>query len=189
MKYLNGIDAENATIFTEPLTTASNREIKMSEPIRVFLKNDPVTIMDAVDYEKYKHLSFNVVPGGTGFPYIRVKDAGKTTGLHRLIMDAPAGILVDHINQDTLDNRKSNLRLATRSQNMGNRAKHMGKSKYKGVCWIEKRQRWIAQIFTDGKRRQLGRFETEVDAAMAYNKAASEFFGEFAYLNTIKGVS
>lgn len=93
--------------------------------------------------------------------------------------------VVDHINGNGLDNRRANLREASRQENMRNRRKHArSASKYKGVAvYQQDRSRWIAQIGHEGKRYFLGIFADEVGAALAYDAAARKRFGEFAALN------
>lgn len=98
------------------------------------------------------------------------------------------GELADHINGDKLDNRRTNLRLATRSQNEANKVKgRRGASKYKGVT--RARGRWKATIMVNGKNKHLGVFDNEVDAALAYNEAALDNYGEYAKLNVIERVT
>lgn len=116
---------------------------------------------------------------------------GKIVFLSRLIVNAPDGICVDHINHDTLDNRKINLRFCDKSTNGMNRgANKNNKSGYKGVSWSKEDNRWTAHInkTIDGKYKQffIGNFQTKELAAEAYNKKAKELFGEFACLNKIK---
>ncbi len=104
------------------------------------------------------------------------------TYLHRMLIDAPAEFQVDHINGDKLDNRKSNLRLATSLQNRHNTPPHRdSRSGYKGVSFNGKR--WRARIGSNGRYRALGYFDTREEAAVAYDAAARELFGEFAWLN------
>lgn len=104
--------------------------------------------------------------------------------LHRVIMNAPPGVEVDHINGDTLDNRRCNLRLCMRRENGRNQKPQMGRSsQYKGVSWRKQCQKWSAQIKVDGKQIHLGLFNEEVEAARAYDQAARELHGEFARLN------
>lgn len=123
---------------------------------------------------------------------VRGDGKGRSLLLHRLIMDPLYGMEVDHRNHDTLDYQRENLRLCTKSQNQMNRVvsiTYAGKpksSKYKGVTWHKKNRRWIAQIGVDDRRIYLGTFGTELEAALAYNKAALFYFGEFAYLNKIE---
>jgi hypothetical protein len=101
--------------------------------------------------------------------------------LHRLIMDAPNDLMVDHKNGNKLDCRKENLRLCTNSQNQMNAKKQIKSSessKYKGVI---KNKPFRAII----GRKTLGYFDTELEAAECYNKAALELYGEFAKLNEL----
>lgn len=100
------------------------------------------------------------------------------------ILSAPAGLQVDHINHDTLDNRWCNLRLCTRTQNNQNRKPFRGgTSKYKGVCWNRENKNWRALCCEKGRLIHLGYFKNEKQAAMAYDEYASEHFVEFARLN------
>jgi hypothetical protein len=91
-------------------------------------------------------------------------------------------LLVDHINGDGLDNRKANLRTATPRQNAWN-SRAYGKSKYKGIWQVKGTGKWCARIKVNGKVRNLGRFDDEVEAAKAYDRAAKKMCGEFAKLN------
>ena len=109
-------------------------------------------------------------------------ECGVPTYMARLIMDAPDGIEIDHINGDRLDNRRCNLRLCTHRQNLRNRKRQdNGSSRYKGVH--KSAGKWRAMIGYDGKLYHLGYFADEEEAARAYNAAATEHFGEFARLN------
>ena len=112
--------------------------------------------------------------------------AGSIVGnvlLHRVVMQPEAGFDVDHRNGNPLDNRRCNLRLATRSQNCQNRQKRFGTvgSQYKGV--FRSGRRWRAFIRVKGVRSHLGQFDSEMEAAIAYDDAARRFFGEFARPN------
>lgn len=104
--------------------------------------------------------------------------------LHRLITEAPAGLVVDHANRNGLDNRRQNLRVCTYSQNHANRpAPANNTSGYKGV-FRARSGRWTARVTVDRKARHLGTFDDPWTAAQAYNEAAVEAWGEFAHLNT-----
>lgn len=106
---------------------------------------------------------------------------GKAINLHRLVMDAPAGIDVDHINGNTLDNRRENLRLATRAQNCWNRKlPRTNTSGYKGVSWRKDKECFTASITTHGKRLFLGFFPKAEEAAEARRLASIEQHGDFA---------
>lgn len=109
---------------------------------------------------------------------------GPTKLLHREILNAPAGTEVDHVNGNSLDNRRINLRRATRLENSQNTAKLPGcSSRFKGVTWHKHREKWMAQIKINGGKRYLGYFSSEDAAAKAYDSVARVEFGEFARLN------
>jgi HNH endonuclease len=96
----------------------------------------------------------------------------------------PGTSLVDHRDGDGLNNRRSNLRPASRSQNKQNQSKHRrASSQYKGVCWHKGHKAWAASIRTGGRLIHLGYFLVEVDAAKAYDAGAKEYFVEFARVN------
>lgn len=106
-----------------------------------------------------------------------------TLGMHRQILNAPDGVLVDHINGNPLDNRKCNLRLATASQNMHNkRMQKNNTSGFKGVHWDKNKRKWQANIKIGDKRRFLGGFDTAEEASCAYKNAAKQLHGEFIRL-------
>lgn len=104
--------------------------------------------------------------------------------MHRVIAGTPKGRFTDHMNRDRLDNRRSNLRVATQAQNQFNRdAVHGSRSKFKGVDFMPKKGKWRARI-SDGKDRSfLGLFQTELEAAAAYDVASVAAHGAFASLN------
>lgn len=89
----------------------------------------------------------------------------------------------DHRNGDGLDNRRANLRAATDQDNLRNMRKHRGSSRFKGVCWHCNDRCWNVKIRLGGRAVNLGAFADEVAAALAYDAAAREYFGEFAALN------
>jgi AP2 domain len=102
--------------------------------------------------------------------------------MHDLIMGCKG---VDHRNGYGLDNTDPNLRKATDAQNGHNRGKQAGvtSSDFKGVYWRRDRQKWLAYIYVGGKRRDLGLFAAEEDAARAHDAVALETRGDFARLN------
>ncbi len=108
----------------------------------------------------------------------------KNIKMHRLIMGLDSVHSIDHINTDGLDNRRSNLRFATRGQNGTNRSSvPNSSSRFKGVNWHKGGQKWRATITACGKFRHLGMFDNEEDAARSYDVAALLQWGEFARLN------
>jgi hypothetical protein len=93
---------------------------------------------------------------------------------------------VDHIDGNTLDNRKQNLQIITHRQNsLKRKMQKNNTSGYRGV--VQNKNKWISQIGSNGKYYHLGNFDTKEKAALVYNEKAKEFFGEFAVLNRIKG--
>ena len=108
-----------------------------------------------------------------------------TQRMHRLIMNCPKGLLVDHKNHDGLDNRKCNLRLCTNAENQYNQKPLQKKtsSQYRGINWQKRIGKWDVWIQLNGKSIFLGSFSNEIEAAKAYDKKAKELFGEFAHLN------
>lgn len=120
------------------------------------------------------------------YPYV-ITQAGKNNKrvyMHRLLIGASVDEVCDHINGDTLDNRRANLRRCSTPENVRNSRPQIGKSsQYKGVYKCKKTGRWHARILIDGRRIHLGRFNNEVLAAEAYDMAAKKYFGQFARLN------
>jgi len=114
----------------------------------------------------------------------------KTIKMHRVIAKTPEDKQTDHINRNTLDNRKSNLRNVDQKDNAKNAdKKSKATSKYKGVSYYKRKQdkygKWKANIQVDGKKINLGYFDSEIEAALKYNEAAKKYFGEFAVLNKL----
>lgn len=104
--------------------------------------------------------------------------------IHSTILPPPPGLFVDHINRNSLDNRRINLRFATRQQNNWNRKKPKnGTSRFKGVSWYKNRKLWVAKIKEDGNQKTLGYFKDERHAAMAYDREAVRIQGNFAVIN------
>lgn len=101
--------------------------------------------------------------------------------MHREIVNAPDGMEVDHINGNQLDNRRCNLRICTHAQNTRNRKPHGSLPRFKGVKAVDRR--WCAQIMVNGIETYLGRFDSAVAAARAYDAAARRLHGEYARLN------
>lgn len=121
--------------------------------------------------------------------YARRRTKERRILMHREILGTPSkGLETDHINGNGLDNRKANLRVCTRMQNQQNSNKQKNgnpSSKYKGVSFYKLKNKWRAEISVKGLHMRLGYFENEIDAAIAYNKAAIKYFKEYANINSL----
>lgn len=129
----------------------------------------------------------------TSGPYARsTRDREDSVKAHRLVLGLKRGDpSVDHKDGDGLNNRKENLRVAGQSCNNGNRttqSREDATSQFKGVGWDKQNKKWKVRVMKDAKEIWLGRFENERDAAMAYDKAALEVFGEYAKTNAMMGL-
>jgi hypothetical protein len=156
-----------------------------------------VVLVDDEDFERLNNFRWHIKNKKNVFYVNRnilIKKEGttqykqKTIPMHRQIMSLTFGdkLLVDHINHNPLDNRKCNLRIATRLENNRNStSRKNSSSKYLGVSWSNHNKRWMAYIRIKGKTIHLGGFKIEEDAALAYNQAAVEYFREYANLNKI----
>lgn len=135
--------------------------------------------VDDEDYEYLSQFKWYAHREQSGVYYakrkVNVDGVKKTLPMHRVIMNTPDGMVCDHVNHVTLDNRRSNLRNCTYGQNNMNKTTR-NKCGYLGVYVI-------ASITVNGKNVHLGTFETMEDAAKAYDDAAKKYFGEFANLN------
>lgn len=143
-----------------------------------------VTIVDAADFEFLSQWKWYYADGYA----VRSFD-GKRRRIHHLLLSAPEGMVVDHVNRDRLDNRRCNLRVCTPQQNKRNRTQSKKSSKnasrYKGVFWLSgsRVKCWNPCISVNGKKLSLGCYLTEEEAAIAYDAAARFYYGEFASTN------
>lgn len=143
-------------------------------------------LVDNIFYDFIEYSNSVVSVNKNGYCYIRVMN--KRYSLHRFVMNVSSKHVVDHINHNTLDNRKENLRLCSIQENVRNSIKHNScktSSKFKGVSFRVGRGLWRAYISFNRKYIHLGHFNNEIDAAIAYNIKARDLFGEFACLNNI----
>ena len=175
-----------------------------AEAVEIFIESKKhgthITIVDKEDWERlkeyrwaldvqahaiYAHTNIPHPDGGWYYPPNgKRRRRSLTVRMHRLITNAPKGMVADHINHNGLDNRKSNLRVCTNAENMRNQhSQKGGTSIYKGVCWHKASGKWYAQIKFKGKTIHIGLFTDKEEAARAYDAKAKELFGEYAYLN------
>jgi hypothetical protein len=156
-------------------------------------KGFKTTVSDE-DYGRVSNLKWYAHKGTSGHYYAAnmsqvVDGARRRVFMHRLINDTPEGLETDHINGDSLDNRRENLRTATKSQNQHNtKLRKDSTSGYKGVSWHKATKKWRARVNKDGHTVFTGYFDDITEAARAYNMAAQKLFGEFAELNKMKGI-
>jgi hypothetical protein len=149
-------------------------------------------LIDSEDLHHFERYAWTSVSGDLKKRQKRYAMCTTTSGgkpvtlyLHRQIVGAQAGELVDHINGDSLDNRRSNLRIASASLNGANRHYESGVSGYRGVYPAAKPGRWRARIKCGGPLQTLGTFSSPEEAALAYNLAALKAFGPLAIVNQI----
>lgn len=140
--------------------------------------------LDNDDYEKLRYYLWHLDSRST-LDYFYRREGTESLYLHKEILDADGSIQVDHINGDSLDNRRLNLRRATPAENSRNTKPRLHTSKYKGVFWDNQYGMWHARICVNDKQVFLGRYTKEDDAGSAYNYRAVVEFGEFARLNII----
>lgn len=110
----------------------------------------------------------------------------KTDWMHYYVMERRLGLEIDHINRNPLDNRRSNLRYATRAQNCANRLR-VDRGIYKGITYHKPTGSWVATVHINKRRKSLGYYPTPEAAALAYNVAARHVYGPYALVNDIPG--
>ncbi|OAJ75137.1 hypothetical protein AYJ08_05835 [Brevibacillus sp. SKDU10] len=149
------------------------------------LTQGKVTIVDDEEFEPLSKYKWFATKCGNSY-YAARRLNGKTILMHRYIMNPENRLVVDHVDGDSLNNQKSNLRICSKAQNNRNqRIKTNNKSGYKGVYWREEKGKWQGSMRHNSKTVYLGLFTDQEEAARAYNQKAVELFGEFARLNEI----
>ena len=156
----------------------------------IHLTQGKVAIVDDADFEELNKLKWFADKQGDNYYAVRksLRINGKYINqkMHRIIIGEKLGVHTDHINGNTLDNRRSNLRNCTHQQNMWNKPKSKANnSGYKGVFYLKSSKMYRATITINGKTIYLGTFYYIKQAANAYNLAAKKYHGEFANLNEI----
>lgn len=141
-------------------------------------------LVDSGDYDRMMKYKWHLSSKGYAIRSVPGKSSGIT--MHRMIMDPPKGVMVDHINGQVLDNRRSNLRIVNALQNAQNRKKNVrSRSMYKGVSWKVANGKWQARIRVENKQFHIGLYDTELEAAVAYNNAAKLQHGVYSRLNVL----
>lgn len=167
------------------------------------LTQGKVALVDDADYDWLNQWKWSAVKNKNGGNYYVVRGAHtnwrnnqtlpvditvrKQIWMHNQILNTPDGLFPDHKNGNGLDNQRDNLRVCTRAQNQQNKTKTSSHktSGFKGVSWSTYHNKWRAEITISKQTKSLGYFPiySELDAALAYDKAAKKYFGEFALLN------
>jgi len=144
-------------------------------------------LIDDEDLNIFNEYCWFIKKDSQNFYCMNVKGEEKTLYLHRIIMGiTDTTLCIDHIDGNGLNNQKNNLRVCSNKENLRNRKiGKNNKSGFKGVCWRKCLKKWRACIKVNMKSKYLGHFDNILDAASAYNKAATMYFGEFAKLNKI----
>jgi hypothetical protein len=176
---------EEAVRATTPLFTPLT--ISRIDAAVIHLPNGQLSLISSSDWDNVSKYRWHNSDG-----YVKTNRSAPQRGLlqlHRLIMDPPAGMDVDHINGNGLDNRRCNLRIATRSQNRMNERIRPAKatSRFKGVSWNTKSRCWVVNLKLNGEQKHLGSFPCEIAAANAYDDEAIRLFGDFAATNASLG--
>lgn len=144
-----------------------------------------VALVDDEDFERLSRWKWCAAERRGGRVY--ASRAGGRILMHREILGlTDFRIKTDHADRNGLNNQRHNLRAATNQQNLSNIGpKRQNRSGFKGVSWFAARGKWIATIQVNGRSKALGYFTSAEAAAKAYNDAAVEHFGEFAWLNKL----
>lgn len=147
-------------------------------------------MVDDVDYEWLSQWKWYAAKFSNTFYAwrgVNVNRKVKIIQMHRLILGlTDTQTHTDHIDGNGLNNQRLNIRACSRSENMRNKKPNRrSASIFKGVHWHKPNRKWVAQIGVNSKARYIGSFDSEIEAAMAYNEAALKHFGEFARLNQI----
>ncbi|MFH1371800.1 MAG: HNH endonuclease signature motif containing protein [Planctomycetota bacterium] len=170
-----------------PLMTYRKR--RYGWPFRkIDLGQGKFTIVEPPDYYRLQCFKWWLHSNGSNLYAARTAITddlqAKIIYLQRQIMQPPDHLVVDHKNCDSLDNRRENLRVVTQAENMRNRRKRKNtSSRFIGVWFDKKRNKYTVQIRYKGRKLWLGRFKSETDAARAYDRAARQYCKEFARLN------
>lgn len=150
--------------------------------MKIALTRDKFALVDEEDYKILSQWKWKYMTNNSAARHVWDKENKRYyhVYMHRLIVDAPTSKVVDHINGDRLDNRRSNLRVCTQSQNLMNqKIRQDSESRLKGVYWHKQNNRWYARF----RGKSLGSFDTKEEAADNYNKMAIKEYGAYARLN------
>lgn len=166
----------------------------MSQTIEIPLTRGYVALIDSEDYARVSSKKWYAATLRDERYVYAFSGGGKAElfNMHRFVCGLGKGdkSQVDHINHNTLDNRRANLRLCSHGENQRHsRRQSNNRSGYKGVYWKPDHNRWLVEIRAEGKAIHIGYFTDKIAAAIAYDEAAKKYHGEFAFLNFPTGAS
>lgn len=150
--------------------------------VEIKLTQNKICIIDDEDFEKIVQYKWYYMACGYAAtrPWDKLTKTYSTIYMHRYILSAEKGMLVDHINGNTLDNRISNLRICSQKENIRNsKMKSSNTSGFRGVFWSKQKNKWMAKITVNYKPIHLGFYADINDAVLAYENGAKKYFGEF----------
>lgn len=158
------------------------KEIKLTQGLVALVDDEDFERLNQFKWHAHKEGNTYYANGGYCRDGVRIRFK-----MHRLILNiTDPKIEIDHKDRNGLNNQKENLRTCIHSQNTANVTSHKdSSSKFLGVSWDGDRNKWKAQICFQGRNKFIGRFSSEEEAALVYNKKATEFHGEFANLNQL----
>lgn len=158
--------------------------------VSILLPSNDIILFSEEDRDLVIGIKWYCVTNSSGNKYARGSFQGRRVFMHRHILGLVTNDerQVDHINHNGLDNRRENIRICTRAQNQANKRQQRGTSKFKGVFFHTKANKWAACISLAGRNIYLGVFEKEHEAALAYDTKATVLFGEFACTNASLGL-
>ena len=157
----------------------------------LLLNSGEVILIDDNDYSLVSLFKWSKtsVKKGTDYHYLKtsftIDNKRYSILLHRLIMNAKKGQIIDHINRNSFDNRKINLRFCSNSENTSNGKMRKSKSGYKGVCWYKPYNKWVIKIYIKGRYKFLGYTNNPIEGAKLYNKYAQIHLDNYSTLNLI----
>jgi len=155
------------------------KEIPLTQGKTAIVDDDMYEYLNQWKWCAHKHRStFYAVRG------VKLRPFQKIIKMHRLILNDPIGLLIDHQDGNGLNNTRENLRICTNVENLRNRGRQTNnKSGFKGVSWNKNKQKYHARIKAQGKYVHIGYYDNPIDAAKAYDEAAMKYFWEFARTN------
>jgi hypothetical protein len=194
---INHPDSPGQMREVHPCKTCRNFQAKWQPPVRakppeppsedvryIPLTKNLFATVDAADYAWLSRHKWCVLNNGGGRYYACRSSGGKTVLMHRVIVNARPGEVVDHIDGNELNDRRNNLRICSKAQNAYNMRPRRGKtSRFRGVYRRKRSDRWYAAVSHKGVSYPLGHFDSEIEAARARDAKAVELYGEHTYLN------